>query len=275
LKPQGKVSVEIIIPIKDQVNLLKKCIESINENTSWEDVRITIVDHESEEKETLDYLAGIHAQTKFKTKIIGYKGEYNFAAINNKAAKESSADYFLFMNNDTQVISSGWVAGLLAWAQLENIGCVGPKLLYPDRSIQHAGVVLGVGGVANHAYYRMPDKTDFYFNHLHSTRNYLAMTAACVLISKEKFNEVGGFNEDLPESYNDVDLCLKLYEKGYRHVYVPFIEVIHFESKSRDPRVRPQEDEYMYKKWSKYIKNDPFYNPNLSKDPTKAPIFSL
>jgi len=207
--------------------------------------------------------------------LLRYPDEYNFAAINNFAVKRSKADYVIFLNNDTKIITKDWIEGMLMWAQQKEIGAVGCKLLYKDNTIQHAGVLLGVGGVANHAYYRQPKANDFYFSNLNCVRNYLAVTGACMMILRKKFNDVGGFNEDLPLAYNDVELCLALYENGYRNVYTPYPQLFHFESKSRDPHVSIGEDQFMKDKWGKYIRNDPYYNRNLNRDLTSAPAFSL
>ncbi|MBN1331472.1 glycosyltransferase family 2 protein [Candidatus Dojkabacteria bacterium] len=271
LEVAGSPSIEIIIPIKDKIELLKTCLESIWENTSYNNYSVTVVDNNSELEETKEYLG----QIKDKVRVLDYPHEYNFSAINNFAAKQSRADYILFLNNDTKVVNSDWLSGLLMWAQQKEIGAVGCKLLCPDRKVQHAGILLGVGGVANHAYYRQPEENNFYFNQLHCVRNYLAVTGACMMLSKAKFDEVGGFNEELPLAFNDVDLCLKLYEKGYRNVYTPYVELYHYESKSRDPQVSEYEDKYMQGKWSGFINNDPYYNPNLNKDLNKKPVWSL
>lgn len=271
LEIKGNPSVEIIIPIKDKVNLLKNCLGSIWENTQYPNYSITVVNNNSEENKTFEYLEKI----KGKIEVIDYPKKYNFSAINNFAVKQSKADYVVFLNNDTKVINDKWLRGLLMWAQQKEVGAVGAKLLYPDRTVQHAGIVLGVGGIANHAYYRQPEENDFYFNQLHCVRNYLAVTGACMMIAKNKFDEVKGFNEKLPLSFNDVDLCLKLHQKGYGNVYTPYVELIHYESKSRDPKVLPHEDEYMLKKWKKYIDNDPYYNPHLTQDISTNPAFSL
>ncbi|MBD3351652.1 MAG: glycosyltransferase, partial [Candidatus Lokiarchaeota archaeon] len=265
--------IEIIIPTKDNLKYLKRCINSILEKTRWIDYQIIIIDNNSRAEETLDYLDSLKNNPKFK--VLKYKEEFNFSAINNFAASKSNADFLLFLNNDTKVITEGWLEKLVAWAEQKDIGAVGCKLLYPDRTVQHAGIILGVGGVANHAYYKMPEANQFYFNHLHAIKNYMAVTGACLMVEKKKFDEIGGFNTSLPHSYNDVELCLELYEKDYRNVYIPFVELIHYESKSRDPKVTPNEDVYMQKRWGKYIKNDPYYNPNLNKDLTKGPAFSL
>ncbi|MBD3280593.1 glycosyltransferase [Candidatus Dojkabacteria bacterium] len=270
---EGQPSVEIIIPIKDKIKLLKTCLDSIWEHTTYENFSITVVNNDSEEEETLQYLEGIRRRKNLK--VIDYPKEYNFSAINNFAAKKSKADFMLFLNNDTEVINDNWLKGLLMWVQQEKVGAVGCKLLYPDKTVQHAGVLLGVGGVANHAYYKQPEENNFYFNHLHCVKNYMAVTGACMMVSRKKFNEVGGFNEELPLAFNDVELCLKLYEKGYRNVYTPYVELYHYESKSRDPHVAESEDKYMEEKWKKYIENDPHYNPNLNKNLVKTPIFSL
>ncbi len=270
-KMQSNPTVEIIIPIKDKIKLLQNCLESIWEKTTYSNYSITVINNNSQEEKTLKYLESI----KKKVQVLDYPKEYNFSAINNFAVSKSTADYVLFLNNDTKIITENWLEGLLMWASQKEIGAVGAKLLYPDHTVQHAGILVGVGGVANHAYYRQPEENNFYFNHLHCVRNYLAVTGACMMVSREKFNKVGGFEEKLPLAFNDVDLGLKLHEKGLRNVYTPYVELIHFESKSRDPKVTKNEDQFMHDKWDKYIKNDPYYNPNLTRDISSKPPFSL
>jgi O-antigen biosynthesis protein len=275
LKAQKKSSIEIIIPTKDGYKLLKRCIDSINLHTHLDNVLITVIDHESKDKKTINYLSLLTHNSQIPTKVINYSGNFNFAKINNFAVSRSTADFLLFLNNDTEVITDNWIELLLGWAEQKNIACVSPRLLYPNKRVQHAGIILGAGGIANHAYYRMRKDTNFYFSNLHCVRNYSALTAACMLIGREKFLEVGGFNQELPASYNDVDLCLELTKKGYRHVYIPYLDVIHYESMSRNPDVKKWEDEYMAKKWNGAIDNDPYYNINLTRDLIKRPTFSL
>lgn len=273
--PQKQSKVEIIILTKNGKELLETCINSINRYTKWEKTSITIINHDSEDRNAIQYLDEIQNHTRFHASVYPYKGAYNFSKMNNFAVSKTDADYVLFLNNDTEVITKDWIEKMLGWAEQKDIGSVGVQLLYGNRYIQHAGIILGVGGVANHAFYKMPGNTEFYYNHLNCIRNYLALTAACLMIGRSKFEEVGGFNEDLPESYNDIDLGLKLFEAGYRNVYLPYVKLIHYESQSRDPQVKRHEDEYMYGKWRKYIDTDPYYNPNLTTELKDKPVFSL
>lgn len=261
----GRPSVEIIIPNKDKVSYLKKCIKSIFDTSTYRNFIITVVDNNSIEQKTYEYYKLLNNNSRIN--ILSYNKSFNYSAINNFATRNSKSDYIIFLNNDTEVITKDWIQEMLQWAQLKEIGAVGAKLLYPDHRIQHAGVILGLGGIANHAYYREVDGTVRYYNHLNCVRNYSAVTGACLMIKKDKFDLVGGFNEiDLPINYNDIDLCLKLIEKGYRNVYTPYAKLYHHESASRFPIISDSEDRYMRKQWGNYISKDPFYNPNFNLD---------
>lgn len=279
LKSKSDKKVAIIIPFKDQVPYLRRCLASIQEKTSYQNIEILLVNNDSKEQATQSYLERIIQKKEgfsFSVKVINYKEKFNFSEINNFAAQNTDAEFLLFLNNDTKILTSGWILQLVAWAQQKEIGAVGAKLLYDDKTIQHAGIVLGVGGIANHAYYKLPEKTDFYHNHLHCIKNYSAVTGACLLIQKNKFENIGGFDYLLPSSYNDVDLCLKLMKKKLRNVYLPTVELFHFESKSRDSKVSKEEEKIMWDRWSDYIKNDRYYHDHLTKEyhPFKNPIFS-
>jgi len=277
IKIKNNLTVDIIIPMKDKVELLENLIISIKKRTIYPPdlVNLIILDNNSEEEKTKNYLRELESDKKLNVKIQIYNKEFNFAAVNNFGVEKSKGEYLLFLNNDTEIITKGWLTELLSWTQQKEIGAVGCKLLYKNRDVQHAGIVLGVGGVAHHAYYRLSEENDFYFNHLHCVRNYLAVTGACLMVSREKFVGAGAFNEDLPAAFNDVDLCLKLFEKGYRNVYTPHCEIFHYESRTRDPKVEGWEDEYMKRRWGNFIKNDPFYNPNLNRDLNKGRMFSV
>lgn len=266
LEVKDSPSVEIIIPTKDKLDLLKPAVDSIIDLTTYENYHITVVDNGSVEKSTLDYFEDLVAKHPDRVEVLSYDKPFNYSAINNFAVKNTESDYLVFLNNDTKVISANWIEKLLVWAQQEEIGAVGCKLLYPNHLVQHAGVVFtGTGGV-KHAYQNMVDGDDFYFNNLNSVRNYLAITAACMMVRREVFESVGGFNEkDFAVAYNDIDLCLKIYEAGFRNVYTPEAKLYHYESQTRKPEPAESEVRNLKEKWGKYFDNDPYYNPNFDK----------
>ena len=204
--------------------------------------------------------------------MIEYNKDFNFAAINNYAVKESTGEYILFLNNDTEVITDGWIQKMVGYAMQNHIACVGAKLLYPNDDIQHGGVILGVGGIARHAFLNYEGDTYGFYGRMIVPYDYSAVTAACLMVSKKKFNEVNGFTEELKVAYNDIELNLKLRQKGYYNVLLPQIELYHYESKSRGLDTTTEkykqylkEKEYMENHWKNELENDPFYNPNFSK----------
>jgi glycosyltransferase involved in cell wall biosynthesis len=268
--------VTIIIPTKDHIGALRKCIERIMEKTSYKNYDIIIVNNNSKDRSTKDYLETISKAHNIRT--LKYENPFNFSAINNFAAQNSDDEYLLFLNNDTEVISSDWLSAMLEHAQREEVGAVGCKLLYPNNTIQHAGLILGISGtpgllgVAGHSHKLLPNIASGYFGRPHVIHNLSAVTAACVMIRKEVFDEVGGFDENLAIAFNDIDLCLKIRQKGYLIVYTPYAELFHHESLSRGYEDTPKKIErfsrefkYMRDKWGLVIdKGDPYYNPNLS-----------
>ncbi|GBF48855.1 putative glycosyltransferase [Leptospira ryugenii] len=267
-KPKSFVKkplVSILIPFRDRPELLKVAVDSILEKSSYSNYEIILISNQSKEKETLDL---IHFYTKNNPNIkkLEYDSIFNFSAINNYAAKQVNGEYLLFLNNDTEVISSHFLEGMLEYASKAKIGLVGPKLLFPDGTIQHAGIILGLTGMAEHAFKFQKDSDEFTaFGFPNSIRNYLSVTAACAMVSKKKFWEVGGFNESLTVCGNDVNLGIKLFEKGYRNVYLPHISLFHFESKSRKNTKIPDGDfiESM-KSYKRYLEEgDPYFNQNL------------
>ena len=260
---KGEPLVSIIIPTKDQLQFLKKCIDSINEKTTYENYEVIVVDNNSVNPETLDYLNDLDIC------VLKYNKTFNFSKINNFAARHANGDYLIFLNNDIEVISPNWIQTMLEHAQRSEVGAVGCKLLYPDKSIQHTGVILGlspdpVTGVAGHIYRGLHYGDIGYFGLLDTIRNYSAVTAAAMMVRTTHFIEVGGFNEDLAVCYNDVDFCLRLRDKGYLIVYTPYAELYHYESVSRGHEINVNEAHYMLKKWGDNIKSDPYYNSNLS-----------
>jgi GT2 family glycosyltransferase len=273
---KGTPKVSIIIPTKDKVDVLRRCLTSIVEKTSYPNYEIAVVDNNSREEETLEYLRSINKRRNIR--VLNYKRPFNFSSINNFAAKNVDSEFLLFLNNDTEVISNEWLSAMLEHAQRKEVGAVGCKLLYPDNSIQHAGVILGITGipgqrgVAGHSHKYLPDGFHGYFGRPHIIHNLSAVTAACMMMRKEVFEEVGSFDEKLTVAFNDVDLCLRIRENGYLIVYTPFAVLYHHESMSRGYEDTPEkqarflkEVKYVRDKWGHIIdKGDPYYNPNLT-----------
>lgn len=262
--------VSIIIPTRDGFDDLKKCVESIYEKTVYPNFEIIIADNGSKDENVLALLEKYKKEHDlFHVQKIDIP--FNYAKINNLASKKASGKYILFLNNDTEVISPDWINNMVSFAQFDRIGAVGAKLLYPDNTIQHAGVVMGLGGAAGHCHHTFPNGDFGYFGRLAINVNYSAVTAACMMVKKSDFETIGGFNEELQVAFNDVDLCLRLRKLGKYNVWLHAVELYHFESKSRGYENSPikqvrfaQETEYMFEHWGDVIKNDPFYNPNLT-----------
>ena len=262
--------VTLIIPTRDQVKILKNCIESIIQKTEYPEYNIIVVNNGSTEPATLAYFKRI--QKAYKIKIVDYNKPFNYAAINNFGVKKTDAELIGMLNNDIEVISSKWLHEMARYAIRQKIGCVGAKLLYGNGSIQHAGVICGLGSVAGHAHRYLPRDDSGYFGRLQSAQYYSAVTAACLLVRRKVYLEMGGLNERLTVAYNDVDFCLRVKKAGYKNVYTPYAELYHHESLSRGPedtsekRERYQEEvDYMWKTWKNELENDECYNPNLSR----------
>lgn len=258
------VPVTIIIPTRDQLALLRSCVESIEEKTRHRDYRILLLDNESREPETLEYLRrSPHRVLRFDS-----AGEFNFSAMVNFGVRRCETEFFVLLNNDTIVIAPEWLDGLIGYGRLPRVGAVGAKLLYEDGRIQHAGVVLGIHGLTGHAFQPRHD-SDLnleYQGYAHVARNYLAVTAACMLSHKTAFMAIGGFNaRDLKVGWNDVDYCLRLREAGYRVVFTPYSLLYHLEAQSRGDHKDVAEIRYMLDNWRAYVESDPFYSPNLSR----------
>ena len=272
----GNPKVSIIIPFKDQAEILERCVDSIIRKTIYKNYEIILVNNQSEEKNTFEYLDKI--KTRKNIKILNYDKPFNFSAINNFAVK-NAGEFILFLNNDMEVISDSWLCNMLEHIQRKEVGAVGAKLFYPNNTIQHAGVVMGLG-IAGHPFKHLPSDTPGNFGLVASIRNYCAVTGACLLTKKELFEKIGGFDEkNLPVAYNDVDLCLRIVENGDSVVYTPYAELYHYESLSRGSDNEDElkfknpekyarvisERKYMDERWKKYIDNDPYYSPNLTR----------
>lgn len=266
--------VSIIIPFKDKVELLKKCIPSILQKTQYQNFEILLVSNNSTQEETVEYVNFL-AREDSRIRNFSYNVPFNYSKVNNWAVEQAKGSHFLFMNNDTEVINAEWLTALLEFSQQPETGMVGAKLYYPDDRIQHCGVVMGIGGGASHVFIGNPKDNPGYFSSTKLIRNYSVVTAACAMIKRKVFEEVNGFDESFRVDYNDVDLCLRILEKGYRNVFTPFAELYHYESMSlgsRAGKVRELEEVLLRHRWAKVIANDPYYNPNLSLQDTNYHI---
>ena len=260
--------VSIIIPMKDKVNLTKVCIDSLYNKNTYQNFEIIIVDNNSTEEETLNYFNALKKEHD-NVKILTIKEEFNYSRLNNLAIKETTGDYILLLNNDTEVLDKDFLDYMVGYASRDHVGCVGLKLLYKDLKVQHAGVVLGYGGVAGHVFVTASNKDIGIFNRLSMPYDYSAVTAACLLVKKSKYLEVGGFDENLKVALNDVDFNLKMLKKGYYNVCLNNISLLHYESKSRGYEVTKEqierfqkEQDYMKKKWGKELENDKYFSSN-------------
>lgn len=267
----GKVSV--IIPTKDNPEVLTRCVDSIFDRTPETGFEVLIVNNNSQNPETFEAFKKLEGRYGERIRVIDYPYPFNYSKINNFAAGEADGEFLLFLNDDTEVLSDNWMSSMARLAALPDIGAVGAKLLYPDGSIQHAGVVLGLGPseIAGHFMTRMDGDAEGYFGRLQLLTDYAAVTAACLMVKKDRFDQVGGFTEALSVNYNDIDFCLKLLARGYRNVYDPEAILYHYESLSRgsdfsfekDSRMK-QEKAYMQSAWGKLLRDDPYYSPHLS-----------
>lgn len=273
-----KPGVTIIIPTRDKTSLLKTCIESIKDKTSYPSYEILVVDNQSN-SETKSLLKKWEISKGIQ--ILDYDLPFNYSQMNNRAAKISQSKVLIFLNNDVQVLSSDWIENLVVNAVRPEIGAVGGMLYYPNGYIQHAGIVLGIGGVAGHIYQGFYKGYSGQFGRAQLSQNYSAVTGSCMAIERSKFLQVEGFDEDnLPIAFNDVDLCLKLTDFGYRNLWLPNVEMIHKESASRGYEDDSMESAQRFRKESKFIKDkwgkgllmDPAYNPNLNLERFDASI---
>ncbi|MEM1668687.1 MAG: glycosyltransferase family 2 protein [Thermofilaceae archaeon] len=269
--------ISIIIPTKNKTYALKTCVESILNKSTYENYEIIIVDNQSSEIEALEYLKEISKNPKIR--ILSYDKPFNYSSINNFAVTKARGEVLVFLNNDTEVITPQWLEIMLGCLQQPMVGAVGVKLYYPNGLIQHAGVILGIGGCADHAFKYFEKTEKGYMCRAILQQEYSAVTSACMMTRKDLFIKMGGFDEkNLPISFNDVDYCLKLREAGYRIVFTPYVELYHHESLTRKEKYDilkdqyKKEADYMRKKWFKFMEFDPYYNPNLD---LRRPDFSI
>lgn len=269
--PEPAPMVSLIIPTRDGYEMLKTCIDSIVQHTSYGHYEIIVVDNQSTCQQTLAYMEQMAGTGKVR--VLRYDQAFNYSAINNFAAQHAQGSILGLINNDVEVISPDWLTEMVSHAVRPDIGCVGAKLYYPNDTIQHGGVVCGLGGVANHAHRHFPKDSPGYFGRLWLIHNLSAVTAAVLVLRKTIFDEVGGLDPvGLPIAFNDVDLCLKVMTAGYRNLWTPFAELYHHESVSRGSDETPEkqarfrgECEVMQQRWAPLLARDPYYNPNLTR----------
>ncbi len=268
--PENEPFVSIIIPNKDHIDDLDKCVKSVVKQ-DYDKYEIIVVENNSTDEATFEYYRRAEKEYS-KLKVVYWKEDFNYSKINNFGVQYAQGEYYLLLNNDTEMIEKDCLRSLVSYGARPGTGIVGAKLLYNDNTIQHAGVVVGLGGVANHVFIGNELNDYGYQWYANIAREYTAVTAACLLVKKEAYEEVGGLEEDLKVAFNDVDFCLKVREKGYRVIYNPYALLYHYESKSRGYEDTPEKIErfqgeatYLVDKWSKIMdEGDPHYNPNLS-----------
>lgn len=272
-----KPLVSILIPNKDHSDDLKRCIESIVNKSTYANYEIIVIENNSEKPETFEYYDLIKSHEKIS--VVTYEGDFNYSKINNYAAGFAKGEYIVLLNNDTEIITRNWLEELLMYAQRPDVGAVGCMLFYEDYSIQHAGIVIGLGAhrTAGHTHYRMPKENLGYMGRLCYAQDVTAVTGACLMTRKSLYDEVGGLSEEFAVALNDVDYCLKLRKKGLLNVFTPFAELFHYESRSRGTDVEAPSEEnakryndesaLFREKWADELKaGDPYFNPNFSLD---------
>jgi GT2 family glycosyltransferase len=269
--PQPLPLVSVIIPTRDRSELLAQCVEGVLNRTDYANIELLIVDNDSTEAATLALFDRLVGGDK-RVRVLHHPGRFNYSALNNAAAREANGEILLLLNNDIDVIESGWLREMISHALRPDVGIVGAKLLYANERIQHAGVVLGPGGNMHHLYCLASKDDTGYFGQLALARTLSAVTGACAAIRRSVFWEVGGLADtNLAVAFNDIDLCLRLGDHGYRVVWTPFAELFHLESASRGPDNSPakqalftREWQYMRRTWGSLLESgDPFHNPNL------------
>lgn len=269
---KGEPLISTLIPNKDHVSDLRKCIVSIQEKTSYPNYEIIVIENNSEEEKTFQYYQLLEKRRNIR--VDRWNGKFNYSAINNFGYTFAKGEYILLLNNDTEVISADWLQEMLMYAQRGDVGAVGAKLYYPDNTVQHGGVVLGVGGVAAHLHCNRQKEDPGYMGRLIYAQDLTAVTAACMMLPRKVWEETGGLDESFEVAFNDVDLCMRIRQKGYLIVFTPYAELYHYESKSRKADDTPEkrarfvgEVERFQARWAKELEaGDPYYNPNFSLD---------
>ena len=270
--PADAPRVSVIIPTRNGLEVLKPCLNSLLDRTHYPDLEILVVDNGSDDSETVAFLQSL--QQSGRIRVLSDPSPFNYSALNNKAVEEATGEWICLMNNDIEVIQPDWLVQMLAYARRPDIGAVGARLLYPDGCIQHGGVLLGVGGVAGHAHHGLAHDSPGYYCRAQLVQEMSAVTAACLLVSKNHYQAVGGLDAGhLAVAFNDVDFCLKLTQSGLRNVYAATAVLLHHESVSRGYEDTPAKQArfnaevlWMQQRWSDRLTTDPAYNPNLTLD---------
>jgi GT2 family glycosyltransferase len=264
--------VDIIVPTRDQPAVLRTCIESVLEKSDYPNFRLHIVDNESVEQATIDYFSSIVSNARVS--VTQHAGSFNYSAINNAVVQQVQGEVIVLLNNDTEVINSGWLTELVRQALRSEVGCVGAKLYYTNGVIQHGGVITGITGIAGHAHRFLAGDADGYCGRLKQSQNFSAVTAACLAVRRETWLQVGGLDEaDLGVAWNDVDFCLRVKKAGYRNVWTPYAELYHHEGLSRGAdntrnKVQRAHSEFdvMQSRWQLDGMVDSAYHPALTRD---------
>ena len=270
---QGKPMISIIIPTRDNGLYLEKCLVSIFEKTTYESFEVVILDNGSSQAETMSLFDRWTSVEGKRFRVIHMGIPFNYARLNNEGVRQARGDLVCLLNDDIEVITPNWLEELAGQAQRKSIGAASALLLYPNSTIQHAGVILGVSGLANHSHRHWPASWAGYFGRLLISANYAAVTGACLMVDKKRYLDAGGLDEDLAVAYNDVDFCLRLLKYGYRNIVLSHVRLYHYESRSRgsdtaaDNQNRlARETQVLRKRWEDFLTNDPYYNPNLTRN---------
>ena len=265
IRTEEKIS--IIIPARDRIDSLTRCVDSLTSITRYHNYEIVIVDNDSASDEARTYFSST------PHRVLHFPGAVNFSALNNFAVEQTASPWLLFLNGDIEVIDGDWLTVMAEHVQRREVGAVGARLLCSEDTVRHAGIVLGVGEIADNAFQGFSADHPGVSRQLQITRNYAAVTAACLLTRRDVLEEIGGFDaERLPVGYYDVDLCLRMHRAGYLIVYTPFARLYHHKSTDSRPEIQPHEAEVIRERWPEILQRDPYYNANLSR---KRADFSL
>jgi GT2 family glycosyltransferase len=254
--------VSIIVPTRDRSDLMRTLVDSLESKTAYRNWELVVIDNASSELESVAYLAELGRRHR----VVRDESPFNWSAINNLGVRSAAGRVLLFLNNDIEVRDGEWLDALVEHAVRPEVGAVGAKLLYPNGTIQHAGVVLGIGAVAGHAFKHFPGDSTGYFGQGAAIRNVSAVTGACLMVRRDAFDEVGGFDERLRVAFNDIDFCLKLRARGYLNIYTPYATLVHHESATRKALHPPADEALMLERWRDVLANDPFYSPHLTRE---------
>jgi GT2 family glycosyltransferase len=268
--PDPPPACTIVIPTRDHATLLERCIESVRRHTDYPAYALCVVDNGSRDPATLALLERLRAEG---IKVLRHDIDFNFSRLNNLAIAETSTPFVCLMNDDVEVVAAGWLRTMIAAAARPDVAVVGARLWYPDRCLQHAGIVLGIAGAAGHLHKHLPEGDPGYFGRAVLQQEFSAVTAACMLVRRSVYEELGGLDEQFPVAYGDVDFCLRVRRAGHRVVWAPAAELIHRESATRgadttgerERRLRT-EQEHLRQRWAEWLDRDPAYSPNLTLD---------